>query len=381
MVATTVSRWSGYDEYLRFLAQLIDRARQLSTQRWTYARNANYIECDRPADESGTGNKTVSCGDPFSKDELAWLYNEAGLAYYGAGAMVDAIGVWEQSYEINRLLDRSGNGHYVFQSLCNLGAAHIHFGHLQKAESYLLKALEMGQSLHEPDHVARIRGYVALLSHLRGNLAEANDGYKEVAEVLKDMGNLRAYSIVLRHHADLLLRGKGTRREAWNKIQASKAVAEANSYEDLAAYARLSFGHLHRLEKRFDDAIREYRLALELARMMGIRRLEAEAQSELARVDLELGDAHVARRRAMKALQIANECLLGLRQTHGLVILGRATVRAGERELGMHYLRHAKRLANRQEYRLRASEAEAELDALGERVENSDVEATGTRYV
>jgi hypothetical protein len=32
----------------------------------------------------------------------------------------------------------------------------------------------------------------------------------------------------------------------------------------------------------------------------------------------------------MNALQIATECLLGLRQNRGLVILGNATVRAGE---------------------------------------------------
>lgn len=218
--------------------------------------------------------------------------------------MLDAIAVWEQSYEINRLLDGRGDGHYVFQSLCNLGAAHIQFGHLKKAGSYLQMALEMGESLGEPDHVTRIRGYLALLSHLRGNLSEANREYGEIAVELRDIGNMRAYSIVLRHHADLLLREKRTRTEAWEKIRTSKAVAEANSYEDLAAYARLSYGHLRRLERRFDDAIREYRVALELARMMGIGRLEAEAQSELARVDLELGDAHVAQRRAMKALQI-----------------------------------------------------------------------------
>ena len=109
---------------------------------------------------------------------------------------------------------------------------------------------------------------------------------------------------------------------------------------------------------------------------MGLRRLEAEAQSELGRVDLDLGDAQDARRRAMEALQIANEHLLGLRQTHCLVILGRATINAGERELGVHYLRHAKRLADAQEYRLRANEAEAALYEIGEPVENSKVVAS-----
>lgn len=363
MSAMAISRWAGYDEYLKLLTPIINRARELTPhpERWSFAR-------DVP--DARTGASGV-----LHKDEVAWLYNEAGLAYYGAGYMLDAIAVWEQSYEINRRLDGNDDGHYVFQSLCNLGAAYIHFGHLGRAELYLNRALAMGLKLEEPDHVERIKGYLALLSHLRGNLADANYSYETVANNLGELRNMRAQSIVLRHHADLLLRQKSTRKEAWVAIQTSKALAEANYYDDLVAYARLSYGHLRRVEEKFGEAIREYRIALEMARTMGIRRLEAEAQSELARVHLALGDGQVARRCAMKALQIANECVLGLRQTHCLVILGKATMRAGERDLGIYYLRHAKRLADRQEYRLRASEAEAALYEMGEPVEGSNFEA------
>jgi hypothetical protein len=78
----------------------------------------------------------------------------------------------------------------------------------------------------------------------------------------------------------------------------------------------------------------------------------------------------------MKALQIANEHTLGLRQTHGMIVLGKATLQAGERELGIHYLKHALRLAEKQEYRLRGNEAEATLHAWGEPVDSLETEAS-----
>lgn len=366
MVATTVSRWSRYEEYVRLLIQVMDLVRCNS---WC-------------ATEPGSNRASAQVNSTAAlyADELAWLYNETGLAYYSQGSIVDAIAVWEQSYEFNKILDGDGIGHHTFQSLCNLGGAYIHFGRLRKADLYLQKAIEMGRRLGDKGHMARIGIYLALLCHLRGNFTEANKRYTDVTQELSHSGNMRAYSIALRHHADLLLKQEATRPEAWEKIQTSKAISEANSYHDLAAYSRLSYGHLYRLEKKFPDAIREYRVALDLARNMGLRRLEAEAQSELARVDLDLGDSHVARRRAMKALQIANENLLGLRQTHCLVMLGKATINAGERELGVHYLRYAKHLADTQEYRLRASEAEAALHEIGEPIEDSAVERSFRQF-
>lgn len=47
------------------------------------------------------------------------------------------------------------------------------------------------------------------------------------------------------------------------------------------------------------------------------------------------------------------------------VVLGLATLEVGQRELGIAYLKNARRLADRQEYWLRMREAEEELYRLG----------------
>jgi len=367
-----VPRWTTYTEYLAYLAKTIDLARQASPDRWTFAAQSTPLADDDPDNKQNQNRRAnvEHLHGPLYADELAWLYNEAGLAFFSEGSLMDAIAVWEQGYEINKLLDGyPDEGQYVFQSLCNFGAAHIHLGRLRVAEEYLRHARELGERLGEVDHASRVEGYLALLRHLRGDLSGADKDYKAVCRKLNDIQNLRALSTFLRHHADLLIKLERT-DDAKLKIQSSQAIAEYAHYPDLAAFARLTWGHWYRSQLKFTEAIREYRAALNEARRIGISRLEAEAESELARVALDLGDAHVARQRAMRTLRIANEHLLGLRQTHAMVILGKATIRAGERGLGIQYLRHAKRLADKQEYRLRSSEAEAELYELDEPVDD-----------
>jgi hypothetical protein len=97
-----------------------------------------------------------------------------------------------------------------------------------------------------------------------------------------------------------------------------------------------------------------------------MRRLEAEALTELSRLAYDLGDAQVARQRAMESLRIANDLVLGLRQTHDLVVLGLATIETGQRQLGVAYLMHAKKIAQRQQYLLRSNEAEEHIQKYGE---------------
>lgn len=70
----------------------------------------------------------------------------------------------------------------------------------------------------------------------------------------------------------------------------------------------------------------------------------------------------------MAALGIANDLGLGLRQTQSMLVLGVATARAGQAQLGRSYLRLAKRLGDEQEYWLRSREAEEHLQKLGEDV-------------
>jgi tetratricopeptide (TPR) repeat protein len=354
MVANAVPRWTNYDEYFIHVAQLGWLCKKVSPELWDYAESHN---------TEGTHHDD----GPLYADELAWLYNEIGLTCYSEGAVLDALAVWEQGYEINRIIDSlPGGGQYLFQSQCNLGAAYIQLGRLKVAEKYLRDAERTNIGLRDDDHEARIMGYLALIEHLRGNLLKADSLYRDAMKKLHDIKrNPRAESIFSRHRADLRIK-EGEIKEAKSMIQFSRALAEAARYPDLVALSRLTQGHVYRQEKDFPAALREYNIALAESRRIGIRSLEADALSELSRLALDHGDAQIARQRAIESLRIANELSLGLRQTHALVVLGLATVHTGPRELGIAYLRHAKALADQQEYWLRGREAEADLYKLGE---------------
>jgi ATP/maltotriose-dependent transcriptional regulator MalT len=148
----------------------------------------------------------------------------------------------------------------------------------------------------------------------------------------------------------------------------SNAFAYEGKHFDLITYSRVVTAHLLRLRGDFHAAQLEYDSALQEARRIGIRRLEADLLCELARLALQVGDWETARRRAVESLMIANELWLGLRRSSGLVVLGKAMIGARNRKLGTAYLHHAYTLATKQGYLLRAYEAEKELHDLGEKL-------------
>jgi tetratricopeptide (TPR) repeat protein len=279
--------------------------------------------------------------------------------------MLDAAAIWQQGFYINQVLEQLGFGEvYQFQSLLNLGAAFIQFGKLPRAEKLLLAAERKGLTMNDPDRIARSRGYLGIVQHLRRNLTSAWELYGEAITKARASGNLRAESMFLKHRADLLI-GIGKVTEARTDAQASRALGDVGVFPELVAAARQSLGHIYRVQKRVEDARREYAAALAISRRIGAKRLESEVYSELSRLELELGDVETARVRAIESLRIANQYALGLRQTHALLVLGRATVQSGNQALGVAYLRHARQLAERQEYWLRRQEADEQLARLG----------------
>ncbi|HEX4961902.1 MAG TPA: hypothetical protein VF173_13755 [Thermoanaerobaculia bacterium] len=112
---------------------------------------------------------------------------------------------------------------------------------------------------------------------------------------------------------------------------------------------------------------------LKEAQRIGIRKLETRALTALARLALNQKDADSAHGYALHSLRLANQMGLGIRQTHSLVVLGLTTLALDERDLGIAFLRQAKKLADSQEYWARSREAENKLQEL-------DVDPNGTEY-
>lgn len=356
MEANTAARWTTYDDYLNRGIRLANLVKRLAPSMWDYMERSYAHGREDPQ-------------GPLYADELAWLWNDIGLAFYAQGAIADSYAVWELGYEIDRVTDTvEEGGQYIVQSRMEMTGVFLEMGKLDTAGEYLDDTERSNHAYGDQEYAGRITGYKALLAHLRNNLHEAGHFYDLADTQLADCGrNLRGRSIFAQHYADLKISERDY-TAAEKLVEKSIALAEEGNHRDLVAYARNSRAHLLRVLGRFREAQFEYDAVLSAAREIGIRRLESDVLSELGRLALELGDWETARARGSASLVIANELWLGLRRTHGLIILGLSMVRARNPQLGAAYLRHAHQLAITQGYLLRAKEAEAVLREIGEPV-------------
>lgn len=353
MEANTVPRWCTYDHYLHYGLRVAILAKRTAPGVWSY--------CEHP-DASRFAEHDDA---PLYPAELAWLYNDLAIALSAAGHVARACSFWEQTYEITRLLEdhRMGGGYHT-EVLLSLAYAFIERGRLSAACRYLDDAERILYELEDDDVRARIRGLRGLVAHLQGNLQSATDLYELCLKGLRCGSNLRAQSLFSKHLADVKLATQQY-KEADLLIRNSRALAESGDFPELVANVRMTEGH--RLVRSGDlvKARLEYRSVLQEARAQGCRKLEVRALTALARLALDQKDADGARDHAVKALSLANEHGLALRKSHGLVVLGLALLETGTTELGIAYLRMAKRMADGQEYWARSREAENKLLELG----------------
>jgi tetratricopeptide (TPR) repeat protein len=342
--SNTVARWGNYDDYLKLVVRLYDTIKYVSPHLW------DHIETPDP---EKTG--------PLYGDELAWVYNEVGLVSYSMGNKLNATALWVQGSEINRLIDGNSDGRFMFQSCISLGGAYVQYGRLLIAKPYLDKAFEIAHNLKSQNLIHRVLAYVALVKYLQGSLEEADRDFTVAWDKLEH--NPRARAIVSNFHGEVLLK-LDRRDEAFRKIEQSRHIAEAAHYPDLIAYSRLSKANYLSGEEQYAEAQSEFQFVLKTAREKSLRRLEAATLSGMSRLAQILGDFQSSKHRAIESLKISNEYVLGLHQTVGMLVLGKALVSAGQEDTGIACLQTAREIAKTQGYFLRYNEADKELQKI-----------------
>jgi SIR2-like domain/MalT-like TPR region len=353
METNTAPRWCSYEDYLQFGLRVAELASRVTPGKWTY--------CDYYEAREFTENKSA----PLYPAELAWLYNDIAMAYSAEGHVLEACALWEKTYEIVRLIeDPKTGGGYHLEVLLSLTMASIEKGRLATAAQYVEDAERILRESPDDDYKARLLGVHGLIAHLCGNLQGASDLYERSLALLRTGENLRAQSVILKHLADIKITTQQF-EEADLLIRNSRAVAESGVFPELVANARISEGHRLSRTGQPVQARLEYKAVLSEAQRIGFHKLEVRALTALARLALDQKDAVEACDLAMQAMSLANELGLGLRQPHCLVVLGLATLEAGQKDLGIAYLRLAKRMADSQGYWARSREAENKLRELG----------------
>ena len=350
--AGAAARWRNYDDYVRPGIRLVSLIKEIAEPLWSYCDPHELRSIESPA-------------SPLYIGELAWLYNDLGLALFCEGYMQDAYAVWEQGYEINHVLEAATPyGEFVLESLLNLTHALIELGRVKDAAEYLEKASRLSVRLRDRGAEGRILGYQGFREHISGNLQTADVLYQDCVERVREAGNHRAISFFLTLHAGLKVELSDLDAAA-DLIRSSRAAAEAGSHPDLVAYSRLPEADLRKRQGKPTDARLEYEAARREAQSHKARALEALVLLKLGDLSLDQGDAEGARRLALQSLNLSNQFSLGLIATRALMVLGRAMLRAGQRELGITYLEIVKQRARLQQYVLRLREAERYLQEEG----------------
>jgi len=362
MESNTTPRWWTYKEYARLCVRLIDLVRCVSHLAASECQDFLFWTYCEPHAIQAIESKLA----PLHADELAWLYNEAGLTFLACGHMADCLQVWEQGYEINRVIDGTRPVPlYTLQSQLHLAHATLDLGRLREMQHYLDEAERTNAQVGDADACGRILGFRALLAHLQSDLDMADRLYRKALKELRASGNSRAGSYFQSHRAALKT-CLGHLDKADEAVGSALALAETAGYPDLVVYARLAGAQVCRARGRLVDATVALNAALGEAKRLQLGRLQAEILTELARLALDLGDGALARQRATEALEISNSHSLGLRRSHSLLVLGLAMLKSEQRKLGIAYLQQAQRIATSQEYWLCRREAREVLESLGE---------------
>ncbi len=311
---------------------------------------------------------------PLYRDEIGWLLNERGLIAFVQGQLFDAIPLFEQAAKVMRHRDDGVNSDPALNAAVrrvrvNHSIALIERGNMFKArdmiESLLLPSVG---SQHPGSQVSWIgEGYLGLIRHLAGDLANAKQAYLRTIERANKEEMSRLSSIFNRHLADLY-RSEDDLKSAHSAVDYATGAALQSEQRDILWYCRLSKIKIALAERSFSaqDNGRTLEGTLDYARSMGLYKLEVEALIVQAQVMLRQGERILAGRIAAQAAALANRCGLRLLKISALSIYGDALLMRQQYQLAFKVLSEVHRESERRGYQNRSGRISSLLEQIPE---------------
>jgi tetratricopeptide (TPR) repeat protein len=296
----------GYFEHRRLVLRwMIMRAADLDRRKQELAKNAE------PA-----GQPTESDDDPkpFYRDEIVWLYNECGVFSLSQGQCFDAHGLFrfaqKKAKEIEGGKETGPIGRRI---LTNLGACEINRGRLPRARQMFDRVEREERDDETIRYIAR--GYLALICHVEGSIAEARSKYDDTIADLKKIGRSRATGLFLCFRAELF-RHLNDPSNAEKDLEDALDFARRSGYEDMARFAVVGIARLRASNAQTSDVpsiIRSLDEAEKYAEAMDIALLRCEISYARAIILLKQGEHTRAGREATRAIRTATLSGLALR--------------------------------------------------------------------
>ena len=298
---------------------------------------------------------------PLYEEEVAWLFNEAGVISVVQGKLNDANELLRQALATVKKGIEPHMGPLTNRIGLNLAICDIERGRARQANE-VLEIIRDDKTEH-PALRLIAEGYLGLIDHLRGDDVSARAIYGKVEHELSNMGRSRAASIFARHHADLLRAlGRHHAASATEYVNRSIHHASNGAHEDIRNLAQVSKLKIRIANSDISTEAVEARLiSIErYARIIGVPRLMYECAGVRALIMLRNGDARSAHAESFRSLNIANRYGMRLRTITSSLQLAQALAKI-EPGSELQILQRASRMATEAQFHSARDSAESIL--------------------
>lgn len=299
---------------------------------------------------------------PFYRDEIAWAYNERGLAALVQGKIFDAVplfGIARRVVEHSSAPNDEPHYHHTAEHriVLNLAIAHIERGRIAEARDELERIERQTQVYDKwtpnPLNIFT-RGYLALCDHLSGNFQRARVEYKEVIRDLVDAKRLRPVSIFNGYLADLL-RAQGDVEKARKRADLAMSAAAQAEQRDVQHYASNSLARVLILTGEREEAMDRARRVIEYAGRMGLYGLKVEGELTRGSLLFESGDTQLAGAAIARAIALSTRYGMRLRRLRSLSLYSEIQIKLGRKDIARTVLQESKSEAERVGYQTQAA--------------------------
>ena len=286
---------------------------------------------------------------PFYRDEIAWLYNERGLASFMQGRLFDAIPLFKQAKFImahaqTPPFDTKAYNAAERRINLNLAIAYIDRGKVDEARQ-LLSDLEISLRHVKGSTPSKVhgfaQGYLAYCDHLGGSFERALRAYQACLSKYVKHRDLRATSIFNRLLGELYLRIEQD-GDAKSRLELAVNSASQAEQRDAENHALLSLAALEIKTGNIDAAQGRIRRVMHYASQMGLYRLEADAHLADGRLKLARGELGLAAEAVSRSVAMCARHGLRLRKLSGLVAYGQIQFHRSEFSFARSVLEEAK---------------------------------------
>jgi len=265
---------------------------------------------------------------PFYRDEMVWLYNEAGLFAMAQGKTDEAAPFFRKAIQANQRIEGMGGGTMYRRLVLNDALCMVDRGQLNEARGHF----KLVRDVEEEELLLRMiaTGFLGLVDHLGGRMEAAEKNYSTALRQLSGIGRQRSVSYFRRSFADLL-RKLNRIPEAKKQLELAILAAESGGYMDFVHFAHLSDARLHLAEDEdAQELIPQLARAEAYAELMDMPRLRGDVLRTRAEILLRQNETDLAADLAAKALRIANLSGLVLRRINYMELLSRIYRRQGD---------------------------------------------------